>query len=160
MSDPYLLTATQGEALWFLDNLVTLKATAHQTRGRVTVASFLNPPGFAPPLHRHTVEDEMFLILSGHVDFFCGNTVLAAGPGDFVFLPVGAPHSFRVARDEPLEALQITTPGGFEDFARMAGKPAGRRALPEPRPLDPVALGHAAATHNIEILGPPPAATS
>ena len=28
---PYVLTAEQGESLWFLGNLVTLKATGAQT---------------------------------------------------------------------------------------------------------------------------------
>ncbi len=153
---PYVLTSDQGEALWFTGNLVTLKATGAQTRGRLTVAEFLNPPGFAPPLHRHIVEDEMFQVLSGTAEFRCGGQVFAAGPGDFVFLPVGLPHTFIVGPDEPLRALQITTPSGFEDFAAAAGVPATHRRLPEPGPIDPVALGHAAELNSIELLGPPP----
>jgi hypothetical protein len=58
--EPYVLTTDQGDALWFLGSLVTLKATGAQTGGSLTVAEFVNPPGFAPPLHRHLVEDEMF----------------------------------------------------------------------------------------------------
>ena len=44
-NSPYVLRRDEGEALWFLGNLVTLKATGAQTRGRLTVAEFLNPPG-------------------------------------------------------------------------------------------------------------------
>ncbi len=72
-------------------------------------------------------------------------------------LPVGLPHTFLVGSDEPLRALQITTPSGFEDFAADVGQPAAERRLPEPGPIDPAALGHAAAQHAIELLGPPPA---
>ena len=90
---PYMLQADEGEALWFTGNLVTIKATGAQTRGRLTVAEFLNPPGFAPPLHRHLIEDEMFHELSGTADFRCDGRALHAGPGDFVFLPVGLPHT-------------------------------------------------------------------
>lgn len=61
---PYVLRENDGESLWFLGNLVTLKVTGAQTRGRITVAEFLNPAGFAPPLHRHLDEDEMFYLLS------------------------------------------------------------------------------------------------
>ena len=155
---PYVLHQDEGEALWFLGNLVTLKATAAQTAGALTVAHFINPAGFAPPLHRHRVEDEMFYILSGTVEFRCAGQALPAGPGDFVLLPKTVPHTFLVGPGEPLHALQLTTPAGFEDFAAAVGVPARDRRPPQPGPVDPAALGHAAHLHNIEILGPPPAA--
>lgn len=155
---PYLRRQGEGDALWFLGSLVTVKAAGTETRGRLTVAEFLNPPGFAPPLHRHLVEDELFYVLSGTVRFHCDGDVLAAGPGDFVHLPAGLPHTFAVGPGEPLRALQITTPSGFEDFAAEVGEPAAEHRLPDPAPIDPAALGHAAARHRIEILGPPPAA--
>lgn len=153
---PYVLGADEGEALWFLGNLVTLKTAGAQTRGQLTIAELLNPPGFAPPLHRHVVEDELFYVLSGNAEFRCDGQVLPAGPGDFVMLPVGLPHTFLVGEDEPLRVLQITTPAGFEEFAAAAGQPAAERRLPDPGPIDPAALGHAAAQHAIEMLGPPP----
>lgn len=153
---PYVLGSAEGQAMWFLGNLVTVKAAGAQTRGRLTVAEFLNPAGFAPPLHRHLEEDEMFYILSGTARFLCDGEELAAHPGDFVLLPVGLPHTFVVDSGEPLRCLQITTPSGFEDFAADIGAPARERRLPTPGPLDPTALGHAAARHHIEILGPPP----
>lgn len=40
---PYMLSATEGDAWWFLGNLVTVKATGAQTRGRLTVVEFVNP---------------------------------------------------------------------------------------------------------------------
>jgi mannose-6-phosphate isomerase-like protein (cupin superfamily) len=153
---PYVLRSDEGEAIWFSGNLVTVKAAGADTRGRLTVAEFLNPAGFAPPLHRHLVEDEMFHVLSGTAEFRCNGQVFMAGPGDFVFLPVGMPHTFLVGTEEPLHILQMTTPSGFEDFAAAAGEPASERRLPDPAPIDPVAMGHAAQLHSIEILGPPP----
>ncbi|MGE5133581.1 MAG: cupin domain-containing protein [Gemmatimonadota bacterium] len=153
---PYIRRETEGESLWFLGNLVTLKAAGAQTRGRLTVAEFLNPAGFAPPLHRHLEEDVMFYVLSGSAEFRCDGQAFQAGPGDFVLLPVGLPHTFLVGAQEPLRVLQITTPSGFEDFAAAAGEPAREHRLPDPGPVDPAALGHAAAQHAIELLGPPP----
>ncbi|MGW0736681.1 quercetin 2,3-dioxygenase [Streptomyces sp. NPDC002851] len=154
---PYVLRETEGDSLWFLGSLVTMKAAGAQTRDRLTIAEFLNPAGFAPPLHRHLEEDELFYVLSGAVEFHCAGDTFSAGPGDFVHLPVGLPHTFLVG-DAPLRALQITTPSGFEHFVAEAGEPAAERRLPDPAPPDPAALGHAAARHGIEILGPPPAA--
>ncbi|WBC17167.1 cupin domain-containing protein [Micromonospora sp. WMMA1998] len=155
---PYLLGPDDGEAHWFLGSLCTVKAGGRHTRDRLTVAEFVNPPGFAPPLHRHQVEDEMFYVLSGTARFHCDGQSLTAGPGDFVLLPVGLAHSFVVGPDEPLRALQITTPAGFERFAAEAGVPAPERRLPDPGPVDPAALGHAATRNGIELLGPPPTA--
>lgn len=117
---------------------------------------FVNPPGFAPPAHRHLREDEVFYILSGAARFRCDGEDFEAREGDVVFLPVGSVHTFLVLGDEPLRTLQITVPAGFEGFAAEAGEPAGRRELPEPGPVDPAALQAAAARHDIEIVGPPP----
>ncbi|MGW0549978.1 cupin domain-containing protein [Streptomyces altiplanensis] len=158
LARPYLRREAEGDALWFLGSLVTVKAAGAQARGRLTVAEFLNPPGFAPPLPRHLEEDEFFYVLSGTVRFHCDGDTFTTGPGDFVHLPVGLSHTFVVGPDEPLRALQITTPSGFEHFAAAVGEPAGERRLPDPAPLDPAVLGHAAARHHLEILGPPPAA--
>ncbi len=153
---PYMLRQGEGGTLWFLGSLVTLKATGDGTRGRLTIAEFVNPAGFAPPLHRHLDEDEMFYVLSGTAEFRCDGQAFQAGAGDFVLLPVGLPHTFIVGGDEPLRVLQITTPSGFEHFAADAGEPARQRRLPDPGPVDPAALGRAAAQHAIELLGPPP----
>jgi mannose-6-phosphate isomerase-like protein (cupin superfamily) len=152
---PYLLRPDEGETLWFLGNLVTLKAAGDGTRGAVAVAEFVNPPGFAPPLHRHLVEDEMFYVLAGSARFRCDGREFVAGVGDFVMLPVGLPHTFIVGNEESLRALQITTPAGFEDFAREAGVPATQRRLPSAAVVDP-AFPEMAARHAIELLGPPP----
>jgi len=153
---PLLLRHGEGEAIWFLGNLVTVKAAGAQTRGQLTVVEFLHPPRFAPPLHRHIEEDEMFYVLSGRAEFRCDGQEFVAGRGDFVLLPAGLPHTFLVDEDEPLRTLQITTPSGFEQFAAEVGEPAVERRLPDAAPLDLDALGHAAARHAIELLGPPP----
>lgn len=155
---PYVLGPKEGDELWFLGNLVTLKAVGGATHGGLTVAEFLNPPAFAPPLHRHRVEDEMFYLLEGTAVFHCAGRELPAGPGDFVYLPRGEPHTFIVGPRDPLRCLQLTTPAGFEHFAAQMGEPAAAPRLPDPAPVNPAALGHAAALHHIDILGPPPAA--
>ena len=41
-------------------------------------------------------------------------------------------HTFLVGPDQPLRALQITTPAGFEDFAAEVGQPAAELRLPRP----------------------------
>lgn len=156
---PYLLREEEGDAFWFLGSLATVKAPSSLTRGQFSLVEFLNPPGFATPLHRHRDEDEAFYILSGSAEFRSEGATLSGAPGDFIFLPVGLPHAYLVGPDEPLRCLTLTAaPSGFDKFVEQAGEPAGARRLPDPGPFDPEALGHAAAQHGIEILGPPPQA--
>ena len=153
---PRHLRPHEGPALWFLGNLVTVKAAGPDTGGGVTVVEFVNPPGFAPPLHRHRTETEMFHVLEGSATFTCGTDSFTAMAGDFVLLPPGVAHTFVVGPDAPLRTLQITTPAGFERFAAMVGTPATERRLPDPAPVDPAALAHAGELHGVDILGPPP----
>ena len=54
---PRLLRADEGDAVWFLGSLVTVKATGADTGGRASVVEFLNPPGFAPPLQKGPPHD-------------------------------------------------------------------------------------------------------
>lgn len=153
---PYLSRRDEGEVTAFLGSLMTAKVPGSATGGRLTVVEFLNPPGFAPPVHRHQQEDEVFYVLEGAARFHCDGRTFDASPGDLVMLPVGLPHTFVVGAGEPLRCLQITTPGGFEDFANAVGERGVEPVLPQSFELDPAALGHAAAQHGIEILGPPP----
>ncbi len=81
---PYRHRADEGEALWFLGSLATVKAGGAETHGRLAVIEFVNPAGFAPPLHRHLEEDEAFYVLSGSARFRCDEQVFDVGPGDFV----------------------------------------------------------------------------
>ena len=157
---PFVVPSDEGDPFWFVGNLVTVKAGSQDTGGRVTVVEFVNPPGFAPPLHRHLEEDEMFWVLAGKATWYCGGKVLTTKPGDFLLLPMGLPHTFVVGPDEPLRTVQITARAGFERYVAAAGTPASERVLPQPdpSPIDPVALAHVAALHGIEILGPPPTA--
>jgi len=156
---PGLWRDGEGEALWFLGNFLTVKVGGLQSRGKLTVIDFVNPPGFAPPLHRHEHEEEVFYVLEGTATFLCDGREIAAMPGDLVHLPAGLPHTFIADDAAPLRVLQITTPAGFEDFAREAGEPAGSLGLPTvpPTPEQIGALMGIAPRYDMEILGPPPA---
>jgi uncharacterized cupin superfamily protein len=97
-------------------------------------------------------------VLSGTASFRCDGEEFEAGPGDFVLLPAGLPHTFMVGPEEPLRALQITAQSGFESFAAEAGEPARERRLPDPAPVDAAKPAATGARQGIEILAPPPTA--
>jgi quercetin dioxygenase-like cupin family protein len=151
----YLLAPGDGTQLWVLDTRMNVKAGAAQTGGAFTVIEWSAPIGFGPPLHQHDGEDEAFYLLAGQLTVNCGDHSWTVGPGDFVFLPRGIPHSFLVS-DGPAHGLQITAPAGFEEFAAEVGRAAGRPGLPDPEAPDLPRLITASQRHGHQILGPPP----
>src|SRR5262245_1324420 len=98
-----------------------------------------------PPLHIHRAEDEAFWVLEGHLTVRCGDEEFAAGPGAFVYMPRGVPHTFRLEGGTPARLLLLLTPGGGEDFFVAPGRPAAGPGLPPPAPPDVAALAAVAA---------------
>lgn len=149
----------EGEALWWIGMLATIKATAEQTGGRYTLVEVLAPDGFASPLHVHHTEDEAFWILEGEMTFYVGEQTIKARPGSFLFGPKEVPHAFRVDSG-PARLLFVLSPAGFEDLVREMGEPARELSIPpQPEAPDEAELRRMAAIaarHGNEILGPPP----
>ena len=153
---PIALREGEGEALWFLGALLTIKASAATTGGRMAVIENLAAEGPASPLHVHRNENEWFYVIEGELTFWVGGTVIVAPTGTFVFAPVGIPHTFSVTSSQA-RFLLGTDPGGFEGFTRTVGEPAKALTLPPPPdgPPDFARLTAVAAEYGIEILGPP-----
>lgn len=145
-----------GEALWFLGTLVTIKASAETTAGRVGVCENLAPRGAGSPLHVHRNEDEWFYVLEGEVTFWVDGEVIPAPAGSFVYGPRDVPHTFAVTSDMA-RFLLVAEPGGFEAFVRTIGEPAAELTVPPAatEPPDVAGLSAVAAEYGIEILGPP-----
>ncbi|WP_219413882.1 quercetin 2,3-dioxygenase [Pseudonocardia nigra] len=144
-----------GEAWWFLDTRMTVKAAGEATGGAYSLIEFAAPTGFGPPRHVHHAEDEGFYVLDGRLRVECGDDAWEVGPGGFVLLPRAVPHAFVVSSPEPVRALQLTSPGGFEGFVAEVGAPAAGPGLPVPAPPDVPRLAAAAARFGTDIVGPP-----
>lgn len=155
--DPIALRQDEGEAIWFLGSLATIKASTETTAGRVAVIEVLGPEGSGSPLHVHAREDEWFYVLEGELTFWVGGELIQAPTGSFVFGPRGVPHTFAVTSPEPARFLLVTEPAGFEDFMRALSVPAESRTIPptSTEPPDVERLSSTAAEYGIEILGPP-----
>lgn len=151
----YVLSAEEGEGLWFLGTLLTIKAGGPQTGGALTVVEQLAPPGFGPPRHLHRWEDEAFYILEGQLTVSCGDRTWLADRGAFIWLPRGIAHSFVVSSAAPARLLQITAPAQFERFAAEVGEPAGQRTLPPRAAPDLPRLREAMARYGYELAEPP-----
>ncbi|MEA2419711.1 MAG: hypothetical protein QOE60_1917 [Thermoleophilaceae bacterium] len=154
--NPIALGPGEGEALWFLGTLSTIKSSAETTAGRVAVIDTLAPQGPASPMHVHHNEDEWFYVVEGDLTFWVGGQLIEAPAGSFVYGPREVPHTFSVA-SEQARFLLVAEPAGFEGFLRALGEPAGALTLPPPAagPPDMEKLGAVAAEYGLEILGPP-----
>jgi mannose-6-phosphate isomerase-like protein (cupin superfamily) len=106
----------QGEHFNPMGAKMTYKATFEDTAGAYSLAVETTPPGGGLPLHVHHNEDEAMYILGGEYEIQCGNQLIRATSGTFVFLPRDVPNKYRNITDLPATFLYITSPGGFERF--------------------------------------------
>ena len=161
-SRTFALGPGEGEALWWMGGLATIKATAEQTGGQYSLVEILVPefPMEESLLHVHHFEDEGFYILEGEMTFYVGDETIKARPGSFLFGPKDVPHAFSVDSG-PARLLFVLSPAGMEGLIREMGEPARSLSIP-PQPEEPPdeaemeRLMAIAARYGGEMLGPPP----
>lgn len=66
------------------------------------------------PPHVHHRDDEGLYVLDGRITAVVGDESFSIGPGDFLFMPKGVPHSLASESDSPPRLLFVSTPGGIE----------------------------------------------
>lgn len=106
------------------------------TEHRLGIGEIVVPPHTAgPPQHRHAQHDEGFYVLSGTVRFTIGSDNYDVGPGTWVTVPPGAPHTFANPGDDPLVLLTTFTPDLYVHYFRdvkaliESGQPMSRETL-------------------------------
>ncbi len=99
-----------------------VKADGALTEGRLSLTVVTRGPGFAgPPAHRHLRNDEAFFVLEGDFTFRVGDETVNVGPGGFVFVSMGAVHTFVNQGTTPGRMLQIFSPADFEGYFEELG---------------------------------------
>ena len=145
------LNLGDGAIEWLGTYYRTILSTA-DTGGAMSITDSLSPPGSGPPRHIHHDADEVFVLLSGDVEFWLEGERFVRGPSQTIFIPRGKEHTFRVVGDAPSRHLIILTPGGFEGF--FADMAEGKFRIPDDMP----AIEESAGRHNLSFTGPPLAA--
>ena len=154
VSEHYTLAANEGEAIWFIGSLATIKASGTLPGNVMSLVEIDLPAGTSTPLHIHHSEDEALYILEGEIRGISNDQPWAAEAGSFVWLPNGTKHGFTVVGNKLVRLLAITVPSGFDRFVAEVGDPAVERRIPPPAPLDVKRLAELAAKHGQKILGP------
>ena len=103
-----------------------------------------------PPLHVHSTEDELFLVIDGHVSFFTDGRWTDVGPGGVVYFPRGTPHSYHNRTDTTCHLWVLTTPSSaFDVFLERLAEQTRQPGGPD---MDEILAMH--RDHNITLLGP------
>jgi mannose-6-phosphate isomerase-like protein (cupin superfamily) len=145
--------ATTSQAWWFLGTLVVEHCLA--TSDLPVILETTLPVGAAPPRHLHADADDSWYLLAGEVVVRSGDQMSLARPGQWVSLPRGVPHSFRVVGGEPARMLGVHADGSFAEFVHDLGEPAGALTLP-PAGDGPSLeeLSRSMAEHDVIVVGP------
>jgi oxalate decarboxylase/phosphoglucose isomerase-like protein (cupin superfamily) len=82
-------------------------------------------PGAGTATHFHRTVSEAFYLLEGAIHLHDGQRWIDGGPGDFLYVPVGALHGFRNESDSPATLLNLFVPGAdreayFEGLSTLA----------------------------------------
>ncbi len=143
---------------------ISTKISGEQTGGRLLQLRSTDSRGAAPPLHIHHDADETWFVIEGQLTVFVGDERIEAGPGDFVFGPMGVPHTFLVTSERAESLITFSPAGtrgpagyGVDGFFREAAVPAvPDQPAPQPTDPDPAELARKMALYGIESVGPPP----
>jgi mannose-6-phosphate isomerase-like protein (cupin superfamily) len=143
---PILTDAGSGHTFTMLGTTMRLIAAATATGGQFTVLEQVSPPGWGPPRHIHSREDEIFYILEGSYELHVGNERRTVSAGASAILPRSVPHGFRNVASTPSRLLSIVAPGGLEEYFLAVAK-----CSPPPNPAQ---LAELARPFGLTLLPP------
>jgi quercetin dioxygenase-like cupin family protein len=123
MTSGFVLGPGEGSAYGFHESVAVIKASGEDTLGQLGVIESVYPAGLSVHEHVHAGEDEMFYLLGGEMEVFCGEDRWTVGAGSFVFVPRDQPHGFTVSGAGPARALVITGPSRLAAQIAERGEP-------------------------------------
>ena len=129
----------------FGTEVVDVIVSSATSKGQFSVLVETVQPGFGPPPHKHTHEDELFVPIEGTFEMFDGavwHPLTKTGH----HCPRGLVHTFRNAGADPGQ-LMVTTPGSnFDTFLE--------KLIPLEMPQDMQKLIDISAEHGITYILP------
>jgi mannose-6-phosphate isomerase-like protein (cupin superfamily) len=117
--NPVILRAGEGERIETSSGIAVMKATAETTGGAFSISEATFPAGMnGPPPHTHRCTVDTFYVLQGTLHMKVGDSEIDASAGSYVLVPPGVVHTFANINSEPVHFLNISAPGGLENYLR------------------------------------------
>lgn len=148
---PTIRLAGEGRTIGIVGDIYRFLVTGEETGGRYAMFEAVVPPGGGPPTHLHRREDETFYVMEGHITFQVDGERVVAGPGSFVNMPIGIPHSFKNETNQTAKMLISYAPAGLEQYFFEVGQAFEGELPPKPTPDEIQRLKAAAPRYGIEF---------
>ena len=101
--------------------VTSILVSGKDTDNQVSIFDSVLPKGNEAPWHYHEIDDEIFYIISGEVEFGVDKEEFVAKSGDLVIAGPNVPRRFKALQDS--KVLVINTPSGpSEGFIRDISK--------------------------------------
>lgn len=155
---PYVIASGGGIHRIVGRELYILLATNANTNGEFIVLDNLGPAGNAIIQHLHEKHTETFLCTAGQMTMWSSGEQHAMHPGDFLHVPAGTIHSFRMDAHYT-RFFSVLAPGIFEPFFHTLGSPYDAHVFPNqpgPARFDRLMQAVQAGELDLKIVGPPP----
>lgn len=136
-----ILNADTAEGVFLRGTRVLFLAGADTAEGG-SALEMRTAPGFDTGAHRHSRIEEYFYVLDGEIEARAGDRMVVGGPGTFVYVPKGLPHSIANRSADPAAFLLFTTPPGHEDYFRDLADVLSAEGPPDARLIAQVRARH------------------
>ena len=144
-SKPFFVTPSEQMPLRIVGETVAVLASADAT-GSYEVFLQTSPEGAGPPPHFHAW-DEAYYVLDGKVDVMIDDRSRTVGAGEFVHIPRGTVHAFRVQAGGAKFISINSGAGAARFFEELDREVAGEMNIPK--------ILAVAARHGITVAPPP-----
>ena len=130
-----MLAPVQGQTVQAGPMQALFEVTSAMVDGHYSLVRQTIAPGSLFWPHVHTNEDQVIIVLKGHLGAKVGEREWTASPGEVIHRPKTVPHTIWNAGPEPVEFLEITSPGRFEQYfldqadAASSGRPDRREQV-------------------------------
>ena len=153
---PTIRKPNEGRTIAVVGDVYRFLATSEDTNGKYATWEAIVPPGGGPPPHVHSREEESFYILDGEITFQIGEERVVATTGMFANMPVGTPHSFKNASNQPAKMIISIAPAGLEEmfFEFGVSLPEGSTSALPPTKEEIEKLLTIASKYGVEIRVP------
>jgi quercetin dioxygenase-like cupin family protein len=142
--DAFVRLAGEGDEITLGASGALFKAEGGDGDGTFSLTEITLEPGYPGPVpHTHRTHVDSFFLLDGTLTLRLEHREVEAAPGSYGVVPPGSVHTFANRSDAPVRALNLMTPGGFEQYLKEL-----TAAVPPGSPPDPALMAEIAARYD------------